>query len=154
MTRLTAPAIPFHTDLAALAIRAVIGPVLAYHGYLKVDRGAGRFADSMRNLEMFEVSLPRFVGYVVVVLELVGGVCLLIGLLTRVWSVLLAAQFLAIPFVVKSQAGLVAAPGGGPSGFEIDLLIAACALALVLLGPGLASLDWLLGLERAPDGET
>src|SRR5918996_1205121 len=93
--------------------------------------------------------MPRLMGYVVVAIELIGGLCILAGLLTRIWSALLAMQMLLIPFVVKSQVGLVAPSGSPGTGFELDLVIAACAIALVLMGPGALALDGLLGVEGA-----
>lgn len=147
MARLAVPEIPHADRLAALALRVVVGPVMAYHGYLKLDRGAGGFADNVAQLEILGMALPRVTGYVVVGIELLGGLCLLAGFLTRVWSALLAAQMLLISFVVKSELGLIAPPGSGGTGFELDLLIAASALALLLMGPGALALDGLLGIE-------
>ncbi len=149
MARLAFPEIPDADRLAALAIRVVVGPVMAYHGYQKLNRGVGAFADNVTQLEVFGMGLPRAAGYIVVAIELVGGLCILAGLLTRIWSALLAAQMLLIPFVVKSQLGLIAPQGSGGTGFELDLLIAACAVALVLMGPGALALDGLLGVEGA-----
>ena len=149
MARLAFPEIPDADRLAALAIRVVVGPVMAYHGYQKLNRGVGGFADSVAQLEVLGMALPRLTGYVVVAIELIGGLCLLAGLLTRIWGALLAVQMLLIPFVVKSQVGLVAPSGSPGTGFELDLLIAACALALVLMGPGALALDGLLGVEGA-----
>jgi putative oxidoreductase len=147
LARLAFPEIPDADRLAALALRLVVGPVMAYHGYLKLDRGVGGFADNVAQLEVLGMALPRVMGYVVVGIELIGGLCLLAGFLTRIWSALLATQMLLIPFVVKSQVGLIAPQGADGTGFELDLLIAACALALVLMGPGALALDRLLGLE-------
>lgn len=152
MARLAFAGIPDADRLAALALRAAVGTVMAYHGYLKLNRGAGKFADSVAQLEVFGMALPRVTGYVVVAIELLGGLCLLAGFLTRVWSALLATQMLLIPFVVKSQLGLVAPQGSGGTGFEIDLVIAACALALLLMGPGALALDGVLGVEGARPG--
>ena len=151
MARLAFPEIPDADRLAALAIRGVVGPVMAYHGYQKLDRpgGAGAFADAVSQLEVFGMGFPRLTGYLVVATELVGGLCILAGFLTRIWSALLALQMLMIPFVVKSQLGLIAPQGSGGTGFEIDLLIAACALALFLMGPGALALDSVLGVEGA-----
>lgn len=142
------PPIPMAVDISTLVLRATCGIGLAYHGWLKIDGGAGNFAAVVDGLEVFGASLPRFLGYVVIYLELVGGALLVAGLLTRIMGALLAVQFLMIPFVVKSQNGLVGT--GGKSGFEIDLLIAAIALTLTLLGPGRTSLDRVLGLEPLP----
>ncbi|MGH9041017.1 MAG: DoxX family protein [Acidimicrobiia bacterium] len=141
------PPIPHAHDISALVIRAAFGPALAYHGWQKLDGDAGGFADMVGTLQVFGVSLPEFVGYFVIGLELVGGSLLTLGLLTRLIAVFVAVQFLMIPFVVKSQAGLVGTEGPG---FEIDLYIAAAALTLLLLGPGRASLDRVLGLEPEP----
>jgi putative oxidoreductase len=147
LARLAFPEIPEADRLAALAIRVVVGPVMAYHGYLKLDRGVGGFADNVAQLEVLGMALPRVMGYVVVGIELIGGLCLLAGFLTRIWSALVATQMLLIPFVVKSQVGLIAPQGSDGTGFELDLLIAACALALVLMGPGALALDRLIGVE-------
>jgi putative oxidoreductase len=152
MARLAFPDIPDVDRLAALIIRAVVGPVMAYHGYLKLDRpgGAGAFADTVARIHIFGMGLPRMTGYIVIAIELIGGICIMAGLLTRIWSALLAGQMLLIPLVVKRSVGLIAPPdSGGAIGFEIDLLIAACALSLMLMGPGALALDGVLGIEGA-----
>ena len=160
MARPAFPDIPGAERLAALALRAVVGPVMAYHGYMKLNTGAGAFADNVAQLELLGMAMPRLVGYVVVAIELIGGLCILAGLLTRIWSALLAVQMLLIPFVVKADVGLIAPSGSTGTGFEIDLLIAACAVALVLMGPGALAVDNVIGVEGgrrpavAPDGAT
>ena len=80
-----------------------------------------------------------------------GGICLALGLLTRVWGALATTQFLLIVAKVKWDVGVFSA--GGRSGFEIDLMYAATAAALLLAGPGLLALDHLLGLETNPAAE-
>ena len=147
MARFTLPAARGGPDVAALVIRAVVGVVMAYHGYRKVLGGVSAFVES--TIRPLDLPLPALVGYAVVVIELVGGLCLLAGLLTRLWSLLLALQMLAIVFTVKADVGLIA-PRGVGVGFELDLLIAACAVALLVMGPGSFSLDRALGLERPP----
>ena len=136
--------IPHSIDLAGLAIRGVFGPTVAYHGWQKLDRGAAGFADNVGNLEVFGVGLPEATGYLVLWGELAGGILITLGLLTRLVALVWAVQFLMIPFVVKSQVGLI---GEGRTGFEIDLFIAAAAVVLLLMGPGRLSMDHALGLE-------
>ena len=95
------------------------------------------------------VPAPGLVSRAVVVIELVGGLCLLAGLLTRVWALLLAAQMVSIVFVVKWDNGLVGV--AGKSGFELELLIAASAATLFLIGPGLFAVDRALAPKREPE---
>ena len=139
--------IPHSFDLAGLAIRGVFGPTVAYHGWQKLDRGAGGFADNVSNIEVFGVGLPEAAGYAVLWAELAGGILITLGLLTRLVALAWAVQFLMIPFVVKSEVGLI---GTERTGFEIDLFIAAVAVVLLLMGPGRLSLDHALGLEAGP----
>lgn len=145
MPRFTLPPLRGGPDLAALVIRAAVGPIVAYHGYRKLDGGVGNFVETVKGLD---VPLPTLVAYAVVVIEVVGGLSILAGLLTRLWSLLLAFEMVAIVFKVKPDVGLIA-PRGVGTGFELDLVIAACAVALLIAGPGRASLDHVLGLERA-----
>ena len=130
--------------VAALLIRIVVGPIMAYHGYRKYDGSIYHFVETVKELGL---PFPILVAHAVAVIELVGGICLLLGLSTRLWAGLLALQMAGIVFVVKPEAGLIGAPGKG-TGFELELLIEVCALALVLLGPGLLALDHRFGLER------
>ena len=67
------PPIPVAVDISTLALRSVAGAILTYHGYLKIDRGAGIFADFVHgSVEIFGVSMPRAVGFLVIVLEVLA----------------------------------------------------------------------------------
>ena len=85
-------------------------------------------------------------GRATIVIELVGGICLALGLLTRVWGGLVTLQMLLIVAKVKWHVGLLGPPGKG-GGFELDLLYAVTAAALLIAGPGLFALDHAIGLE-------
>jgi putative oxidoreductase len=130
-------------DAAALLLRLVIGPVMAYHGAKKLGSGFGRFEQVVQGLP---VPAPGLVARAVVVIELVGGLCLLAGLLTRVWALFLAGEMVSIVFLVKWDNGLAGAPG--KTGFELDLVIATCAATLFLIGPGALALDHLVQRGR------
>jgi putative oxidoreductase len=135
---------------ALLAIRLVMGPMLAYHGYRKLDAGVGKFVTTVARSGF---PLPELLARATIVIELVGGICLALGLLTRLWSGLLTMQMLLIIAKVKWDVGLLGPPGKG-GGYELDLLYAVTAAALLIAGPGLLALDHLLGLETDPNQET
>ena len=128
---------------ALLVLRLVVGPMLAYHGYRKLDAGVGRFVTTVSRLGF---PLPELLARATIVIELVGGICLALGLLTRVWSGFVTVQMLLIVAKVKWDVGLLGPPGKG-GGFELDLLYAVIAAALLIAGPGLLALDHAIGLE-------
>ena len=131
---------------ALLLVRLVLGPMLAYHGYRKLDGGVGRFVATVHR---YGFPLPEVLARATIVIELVGGICLAIGLLTRVWSGLVTLQMLLIVAKVKWHVGLIGPPGKG-GGFELDLLYAVAAAALLIAGPGLFAVNHAIGLEIDP----
>jgi putative oxidoreductase len=135
---------------ALLALRLVTGPMLAYHGYRKIDAGVGKFVATVARSGF---PLPELLARATIVIELVGGICLALGLLTRLWGGLVTVQMLLIIAKVKWEVGLLGPPGRG-GGFELDLLYAVTAAALLIAGPGLFAVDHLLGLETDPGPET
>jgi uncharacterized membrane protein YphA (DoxX/SURF4 family) len=109
---------------------------------------------------------PVYLAWAVVVTELGGGLCVLLGLFTRMWSLGLAGVMLGAMWLTqigpavqtgKTTLGfLPARPAFDPEWthllFEFCLFMA--ALALALLGPGRASLDHvLLGGRHEEDDE-
>jgi putative oxidoreductase len=126
-----------------LLLRLSIGGVILAHGLQKVGLLGGPGLDGITG---FFASLgfrpARAWALLVAVVEAVGGVFLILGLLTPVAGVLIAADLLVAIVVVHwprfwSQDG----------GLEFPLPIAAGALALALVGPGAWSLDAVLGIR-------
>lgn len=134
---------PLPSGAALLAIRLVMGPMLAYHGYRKLDAGVGRFVATVAR-DGFP--LPEVLARATIVIELVGGTCIALGLLSRLWGALISLQFALIVAHVKWHVGLLGPPGRG-GGFELDLLYGVTAAAVLIAGPGLLALDHLIGLE-------
>lgn len=131
-------------NLALLALRAVIGIVMAYHGWQKITGGISNFAGF---IETLNVPFPDLMAYVVTALELGGGILLIIGVLTRLWALLIATEMVFTTLLVKLDIGLIAPEGAGA---ELDLLILAGCLIVLILGPGAYSADRALGIEPAP----
>jgi len=141
--------LPFHSGAipsgaGLLAIRLVMGPMLAYHGYKKLH-DVGKF---VATVDRSGFPFPELLARATIGIELVGGICLAFGLLTRLWSALATTQFLLIVARVKWGVGVFGQ--AGRSGFELDLLYAVTAAALLLAGPGLLAADHWLGLETDP----
>ena len=143
---LSLPGVDRLREAAPLVLRGSAGVIFAYHGYQKLDGGISNFEGFVRQLEL---PIPAVTAQVVTWLELVGGIMLILGLLTRAVSFLFVLEMIGTTAYVKLfklEAGLIGSMGG-PTGAEIDIAQGAAALALVLLGPGLLALDGLLGIE-------
>lgn len=63
------------------------------------------------------------------VLEVVGGFAILVGLLTRIASILFIIEMIGAPLLTKISEGFV-------GGYELDLLLMAISISLLLTGPG------------------
>ena len=134
---------PASTSLALLVLRLAVAAVFIAHGAQKVfvyglAGTGGSFAD-------MGVPLAEIAGPVVGLVELIGGVFLVIGLATRLVGVALAVNMIVATFLVHFSAGIFAAEGG----YELTLVLGASALALVLSGAGRLSVDAVLTRRRA-----
>ena len=134
---------PAQISLGLLALRLVTGLVFIAHGAQKVfvygfDGVAGSFAG-------LGIPMAGLVGPAVALVELLGGLALVAGLLTR-----LAGAGLA---VVMLGAVLIAHLAGGfflPTGYEFALTLFGASLALAATGAGQFSLDALLARRAVP----
>lgn len=134
-------------SFAPLVLRVVLGFLIAAHGWQKLQNGPAMFA---KGLAQLNVPAPELMAWVVTLTELLGGIALILGLLTRLVAALLIFDLIVAILLVKLKLGLIAAQGGG-AGAELDLAYIAGWMALLFMGPGRLSLDHALGIERAPD---
>ncbi|HEY3067884.1 MAG TPA: DoxX family protein [Methylomirabilota bacterium] len=119
-------------DWGRFVLRAVLGLIFAVHGAQKVlVFGLEGTAGFMTKVG---VPLPTVAAIVVMVVELVGGLALILGAGTRV-----AAALIAIDMVVAIL--LVTAGNGFVGGYEFELMLLAAAVSVALLGAGALSLD-------------
>lgn len=130
---------------APVVLRVIVGVIMLAHGWSKLNGPAGPTGVAAF-LGEFGVPAPTFFGYLLTFGEVLGGLALIIGLLTRLAAVLLAVDLVGAILLVKIHVGLIAPPGTG-SGAELDLALIAGLVAVALLGPGRLSLDHALGLE-------
>jgi putative oxidoreductase len=144
MRALSFPSVARFRDLAPFVLRGPLGVILAYHGWQKFDNGLQGFSGFVESLD---VPLPDIVGPAVALLELVGGIMLVAGLLTRVVALLVAIEMVFTTLLVKIDIGLIAPMGGG-AGAEIDVALWAGMVTLVFIGPGVLAIDRIIGIER------
>lgn len=120
---------------ARTILRVITGFLFAAHGWQKFNEftiAGTQAAFSQMGVPAAQVTAP-----VIATLELLGGLALILGVLTRVFAVLLAADMLGALFLVHASAGVFVATGG----YELVLLLAAAALAVALVGAGTLSAD-------------
>jgi putative oxidoreductase len=124
----------------------LVGCVMAAHGYQKlVDLGPANFG--MSTLDPAGVPFPTTMGYVVTCTELVGGLLLMAGLLTRPAAIALTVDLVMAIILVKSKVPPIV-PGDKPgAGMELDLALIAGFATALFSGPGRFSLDRAFGVD-------
>ena len=120
---------------AVTILRVILGFLFAAHGWQKFNEWT--IAGTQASFTKMGVPAAEIAAPAVAVLELGGGIALILGVLTRVVALLLALDMLGALFLVHASAGVFAATGG----YELVLLLAAAALALALIGAGRISVD-------------
>lgn len=126
---------PTLTTTARTILRIVTGFLFAAHGWQKFNEFT--IAGTQASFAQMGVPAANLVAPVIATLELVGGAALILGVLTRVFGVLLAADMLGALVLVHAPAGIFAATGG----YELVLILAAAALTVALVGAGKVSVD-------------
>lgn len=123
------------------ALRVAAGLILAVHGAMKLTDVAG----TMRGFGELGIPYPQYAVYLAIAGELLGGLGLLLGLLTRVAALgTLASMAVAIGYAHFGH-GLLAKNGG----WEYPLVLGLVSLFFVTHGAGPASLDaWFARSRR------
>lgn len=131
------------TDLAVLVLRLAVGAIFVVQGYRKTfaQAGAKGSGAALRDVIAAEgLPAPALLARVVALVELVGGVLILLGLATRITAVPLAVTLAVAIARFKWKDGF-------QGGWDWPLSVLAATLALFLLGAGTVSADHLLGLD-------
>lgn len=137
-----------------IPIRMILGVGFMVHGWAKWNRGPAAFAELLKQAN---VPLPLANAWLVMLLEIFGGLALLIGAFVAAVSIPLILSMLGAMFTVNIKYGFSAVntigltpegPQLGPPGYEINLLYIACLVALILGGAGPLSIDALRNRRR------
>lgn len=127
MTRILENMQPF----ALFVLRAVLGLVMAAYGWEKVNGGMAQFKGFL-----VTIGIPGWMGYASAYAELIGGVLLIAGLLTRFAALAIFINMVVAVVKVTFRNGLM-----GPQGYGFGLSLAAVAFAIIFFGGGSISLD-------------
>src|SRR5919199_6745298 len=129
---------------APLVVRVLVGLIMTAHGWQKLTQvGPANFGDQI--LGPLGVPLPEAMGYVVTFVELVGGILLIVGLLSRLAALLLTIDLVVAILLVKVNVGFLSGSNG--TGAELELALIGGFLVILLAGPGKLSVDHSLGYE-------
>lgn len=126
-------------EIGTLILRVVLGLIFFVHGLDKFQGGIENTAGWFSS-----IGLPGFLAYGVALVELLGGIALILGLFSRVVSGLLALIMVGAIVKVKLAAGFL-------NGYELDLAFLAIAVFIAMNGSKAYALDQIIlkGKETA-----
>jgi putative oxidoreductase len=121
-------------DYAPLVLRLAVGVIFAMHGWQKFQGGIAGTAGFVSSLGF---PAPEFFAVLLIAAELLGGIMLIVGFLTRWAAKSLVVVSLVALFMVHLPNGFFMSTGG----YEFILLLLAGSASLALSGAGKWSLD-------------
>jgi putative oxidoreductase len=142
---------------AVLPLRLLVGIGFISHGVAKWSRGPASFA---RLLHQVGVPVPAATAWLVTLLEVFGGLAILVGAFVALASIPLIVSMLVAMFTVQWRYGFssvktiglnAAGPVFGPPGYEINLLYVTALLTLAIAGAGALSVDGWLARRKRPE---
>lgn len=119
-------------DISFIGVRSSIGVIFIVAGMSKLSNPG--FGEFLRNLGLPpEMQIPIALG------EIIPGILLIIGVLSRISASLLSIIMLGAIFLVKGAQSLT-----GDGGYRIDLILLAACLIIITAGPGKISLSQIV----------
>jgi putative oxidoreductase len=110
--------------------------IMILAGITFIAHGLPKFEDITGTRGFFgSVGLPPELAIPIGLLEVIGGIFLLIGVVTRIAAALFIIEMIGAIFLVKLPDGFV-------GGYELESLLIAIAVSLLLTGPGRISIEW------------
>jgi len=116
-------------DIAFWGLRASIGVIFIVHGMGKFNPGFVGFLTG-------PLGLPPEMQVPIALAETIPGILLIVGVLTRISASLLSIIMVMAIFYVKQASNLT-----GDGGYELDLILLAACVVVIVAGPGRASIS-------------
>jgi putative oxidoreductase len=135
------PATPRQLALGIALVRIITGILFIAHGYQKLF--VFGIAGATAGFTQMGVPAPTITAPAVTILELLGGIALVLGLLTRIAALGLVIDMLGAIFLVHLKNGFFL-----PNGVEFALTLLVTSLALVIAGAGAFSIDEAIASRR------
>ncbi|KAF0823139.1 DoxX family protein [Cytobacillus firmus] len=129
-------------ELGHFILRSILGFIFFIHGLSKFQGGISNTAGFFDS-----IGIPGFMAYPVAAIELAGGIALILGMGTKIVSVLFALIMLGAIFTAKLPAGLLG--NGQVAGYELDLILLAASIYFVLAKESPLSLENKLTESKA-----
>jgi putative oxidoreductase len=117
-----------YSKFSPLALRLVFGFLFLIHGISKFQQ--------MTGTEQFftKLGLPHIVVPLIALVEIIGGISLVVGIGSRIFAAILALDMIVAIFMVKLGMGFV-------GGYEFELTLVAGLVSLIVSGPGAFALN-------------
>jgi len=136
-------------------IRLAAGIMIFPHGLQKAfGLWGGRGLSAQLEYFQHHDHIPLVFAFLAIMAELLGGIGLITGFLSRIAAFGLLCNMTIGPFVSNVQYGMFLNWSGKQKGegFEFHILAAAMALTIVARGAGMLSIDRLL-MKKSPEGK-
>lgn len=132
-------------EAGTLILRLVLGVTFFVHGLVKFQGGIENIVGWFDS-----IGVPGVLAYGVAVLEMVGGLALLVGLGSRIVSALLVLLMLGA--IVKGKLAVGFLGNGQGAGWELDLALLVMALFIAINDSKMFALDKVLfkGQKNTP----
>ena len=125
--------------IGLLILRLTVGAAFVFHGWYKITGDGGMTG------WMHSTDVPGFMQAAAALSEFVGGIGLILGLLTPAATFFLACTMIvAIGMAHLSQGQPFVSPKPSSPSWELPAGYLAAVLAVLLAGPGRLSLDYLI----------
>ncbi|HEX8508380.1 MAG TPA: DoxX family protein [Propionibacteriaceae bacterium] len=140
-------------DLVLLVARVGLGGILIAHGWRRWQQQG--IQQQIDYVSQFGTPYPSVVAWGAILLELVGGIFLIVGALTPLVALAVLAEQVLIVCYTSWYKGpyLQNVQGAYQGGYEYTVTLGLLALVFLVFGAGRASIDRLFRRVPADEGE-